>query len=127
MVFRRIAAAIACSGLLLVTTAISFAVDWSPYEICLYFMDFVVGAALAMHRLPSIALSWLVPVCLVILSVTMLLPLDYTSPTAHIIETIFSAVTISVLISTPISWLRSRFMKFIGDISYSIYLLHFVV
>jgi peptidoglycan/LPS O-acetylase OafA/YrhL len=113
--------------MLLVTTAISFAVDWSPYEICLYFMDFVVGAALAMHRLPSIALSWLVPVCLVILSVTMLLPLDYTSPTAHIIETIFSAVTISVLISTPISWLRSRFMKFIGDISYSIYLLHFVV
>src|SRR5262249_33613634 len=55
------------------------------------------------------------------------IPLSYVSPTAHIIETFFSALTISVLISTPVSWMRSRFMKFVGDISYSIYLLHFFV
>ena len=106
---------------------ISFAVEWSPYEIGLYFMDFIVGAALAMHRLPAITSAWLVPVCLAILSTTLLLPLPYKSPTAHIIETFFSALTILVLISAPVPWLRSWFMKFIGDISYSIFLLHFVV
>ena len=113
--------------MLIIATGISFTVEWSPYDICLYFMDFIVGAALAMHRLPTIASAWLVPVCLVVLSVTLLFPLSYTSPTAHIIETFFSALTISVLISTPIPWLRSWFMKFVGDISYSIFLLHFVV
>ena len=69
----------------------------------------------------------LVPVCLAVLSVTLLFPLSYKSPTAHIIETFFSALTISVLISTPIPWLRTWFMKFIGDISYSIFLIHIVV
>lgn len=113
--------------MLIIATGISFTVEYSPYEVCLYFMDFIVGATLAMHRLPTIASAWLVPVCLVILSVTLFFPLPYKSPTAHIIETFFSALTISVLISTPIPWLRSRFMKFIGDISYSIYLLHYVV
>ena len=107
--------------MLIIATAISFTVERSPYEICLYFMDFVVGAALAMHRLPAIALAWLVPVCLAVLSTTLLFPLSYKSPTAHIIETFFSALTISVLISTPIPWLRTWFMKFVGDISYSIY------
>jgi peptidoglycan/LPS O-acetylase OafA/YrhL len=113
--------------LLIIAVTISFAVEWSPYEICLYFMDFIVGSALAMRLLPPIALPWLVPVCLVILSATLFVPLSYVSPTAHIIETFFSALTISVLISTPVSWMRSRFMKFVGDISYSIYLLHFLV
>ena len=113
--------------LLIITVAISFAVEHSPYDICLYFMDFIVGAALAMHLLPPIPLPWLAPVCLVILSMTLFIPLSYVSPTAHIIETFFSALMISVLISTPIWWMRSRFMKFVGDISYSIYLLHFLV
>ena len=88
--------------MLIIATGISFTVGWSPYEISLYFVDFIVGAALAMHRLPAIALPWLVPVCLAVLSVTLLFPLSYKSPTAHIIETFFSALTISVLISTPI-------------------------
>ena len=113
--------------LLIIAVAISFAIEHSPYDICLYFMDFIVGAALAMHLLPPIPLPWLAPVCLVILSATLFIPLSYVSPTAHIIETFFSALTISVLISTPIWWMRSRFMKFVGDISYSIYLLHFLV
>ena len=90
-------------------------------------MDFIVGAALAMHLLPAIPFPWLVPVCLAVLSATLFFPLSYISPTAHLVETFFSAMVIGVLISTPIFWLRSRFMKFIGDISYSIYLLHFVV
>jgi peptidoglycan/LPS O-acetylase OafA/YrhL len=113
--------------LLIIATTVSFTIQHSPYDICLYFMDFIVGAALAMHRLPAIPLPWLVPVCLAVLSVTLFFPLSYVSPAAHLVETFFSAMVISVLISTPIFWLRSRFMKFIGDISYSIYLLHFVV
>src|SRR5262249_49282669 len=113
--------------LLIIAIAVSVTMRNSPYDICLYFMDFIVGAALAMHRLPAIPLPWLVPVCLAVLSATLFVPLSYVSPTAHLIETFFSVLTISVLISTPIPWLRARFMKFIGDISYSIYLLHFVV
>jgi peptidoglycan/LPS O-acetylase OafA/YrhL len=113
--------------MLVIATAISFTVENSPYHICLYIMDFFVGAALTMHRLPTIGSAWLVPVCLGVLSATLFLPLDYYSPIAHIIETFFAALTISMLISTPTPWLRSRFMKFVGDISYSIYLLHFVV
>jgi len=113
--------------LLIIAAVVSFAIQHSPYDICLYFMDFIVGAALAMHLLPAVPFPWLVPVCLVALSATLFLPLSYVSPTAHLVETFFSAMVISVLISTPIFWLRSRFMKFIGDISYSIYLLHFVV
>jgi peptidoglycan/LPS O-acetylase OafA/YrhL len=140
-IFNEIVASIAMPGIafvalrhprwmplmLIIATGVSFAVEWSPYEIALYFMDFIVGAAIAMHRLPAIALPWLVPVCLAVLSVTLLFPLSYTSPTAHIIETFFSALTISVLISTPIPWLRTWFMKFVGDISYSIFLLHIFV
>jgi hypothetical protein len=140
-IFNEIIASIAMPGIafvalrhprwmplmLIIATGISFTVWWSPYEISLYFVDFIVGAALAMHRLPAIALPWLVPVCLAVLSVTLLFPLSYKSPTAHIIETFFSALTISVLISTPIPWLRTWFMKFIGDISYSIFLIHTVV
>ena len=140
-IFNEIIASIAMPGIafvalrrprwmplmLIIATGISFTVEWSPYEICLYFMDFIVGAALAMHRLPAIALPWLVPVCLAVLSTTLLFPLSYKSPTAHIIETFFSALTISVLISTPIPWLRTWSMKFVGDISYSIFLLHVVV
>ena len=140
-IFNEIIASIAMPGIafvalrhprwmplmLIIATGISFTVGWSPYEISLYFVDFIVGAALAMHRLPAIALPWLVPVCLAVLSVTLLFPLSYKSPTAHIIETFFSALTISVLISTPIPWLRTWFMKFIGDISYSIFLIHIVV
>ena len=66
--------------MLIIAIAISFTVEHSPYEICLYFMDFVVGAALAMHRLPTITSAWLVPVCLVILSVTLLFPLSIHQP-----------------------------------------------
>ncbi len=113
--------------LLIIATAASFIISHSPYDIGLYFMDFIVGAALAMHRLPAIPLPWLVPGCLAVLSATLFFPLSYVSPIAHLVETFFSAIIISILISTPIAWLQSRFLTFIGDISYSIYLLHFVV
>ena len=113
--------------LLAIGIGVSFSIPHSPYETCLYFMDFIVGAALAMHRLPLILPAWLIPVCLVILSITLWLPFPYYSPTIHLIETAFSALIVAVLISRPVSWLRSRFLVFIGDISYSMYLLHYVV
>jgi peptidoglycan/LPS O-acetylase OafA/YrhL len=66
--------------LLIIATAASFMIPHSPYDIGLYFMDFIVGAALAMHRLPAIPLPWLVPICLVVLSATLFFPLSYVRP-----------------------------------------------
>ena len=139
-IFNEIIASIAMPGIafvalrrprwmplmLIIATGISFTVEWSPYEICLYFMDFIVGAALAMHRLPAIALPWLVPVCLAVLSNVVVSALLQEPDCAYNRDLLFGTDHQRADKYTD-PWLRTRFMKFVGDISYSIFLLHVVV
>jgi peptidoglycan/LPS O-acetylase OafA/YrhL len=58
-----------------------------------------------------------------------LLPIEYWSPVANLLEMVVAALIIGTLVGANerVSLLRARFPRFIGDISYSIYLLHFVV
>jgi peptidoglycan/LPS O-acetylase OafA/YrhL len=58
-----------------------------------------------------------------------LLPLEYWSPTANLLEMIVAALIIGTLVGADdrVCLLQSRFPRFLGDISYSIYLLHFLV
>jgi len=64
-----------------------------------------------------------------LLLTTQHLPLPYYSPFAHLIDTGLSVVIIGVLVGAPnpSGVLRSRFSLLIGDVSYSIYLLHYPV
>jgi peptidoglycan/LPS O-acetylase OafA/YrhL len=108
--------------------------NYTIYHSALFFMDFVVGAALAvgalnpiLHNLPASRL--LIVAGLVGLSLTRFLPIaDYFSPTAHLIETVLAALVIGLLAEREAPKLmRSAPLRFIGKISYSIYLLFFVV
>jgi peptidoglycan/LPS O-acetylase OafA/YrhL len=80
--------------LMVMAVAISYLFgNYTIYHSALFFMDFVVGAALAvgalnplLNNLPVSRL--LIPVGLIGLSLTRFLPItDYFSPTAHLIET----------------------------------------
>jgi peptidoglycan/LPS O-acetylase OafA/YrhL len=121
--------------LMVMAVAISYLFgSYTIYHSALFFIDFVVGAALAvgalnplLHNLPVSRL--LIPVGLIGLSLTRFLPItDYFSPTAHLIETVLAALVIGLLAEreTP-KFMRSAPLLFIGEISYSIYLLFFAV
>jgi peptidoglycan/LPS O-acetylase OafA/YrhL len=108
---------------------------YTYYNFGLYFVDFVAGAALAMPENPvarairDSPARPLVAVGLVALSLTQFIPLSYYSPTAHIIETALATGIIGLLVYAKqrIGYLSSKALVFIGDISFSIYLLHYVV
>jgi peptidoglycan/LPS O-acetylase OafA/YrhL len=119
--------------LLAVTVSYLFG-SFTPYRSALFLMDFVVGAALAggvfnplIHRVHFI--GWTVIGGLLALTVTRFLPFDYYSPTAHLIETCFAAILVGLLAEGKqrLDWMKTPALLFIGEISYSIYLLHFVV
>ena len=113
---------------------VSFTIPNTYYHVTLYLVDFVVGAGLA---IPLLAVSLfrnaparpLVGIGLVILACMQLLPIEYWSPVANLLEMVVAALIIGTLVGATerVSLLRARFPRFIGDISYSIYLLHFVV
>jgi peptidoglycan/LPS O-acetylase OafA/YrhL len=111
--------------------------DRTYYNIGMYYMDFIVGAGLAI--LPSATRSFLrrnpTPSLIILIGAALLiipsqfLPLAYYSPTANMIEAILAALIIATLTysTAPIGLMRSRVMLFLGDISYSVYLIHYVV
>ena len=108
---------------------VSFTIPNTYYHVTLYLVDIVVGAGLAM---PGLAVSLfrnaparpLVGVGLVILACMQLLPIEYRSPVANLLEMVVAALIIGTLVGANerVSLLRARFPRFIGDISYSIYL-----
>ena len=113
---------------------VSFVAPNTYYHITMYLVDFIVGAALA---IPGLAASLfrnaparpLVGVGLMTLACTQFLPLDYWSPAVNLLEMTVATLIVGTLIGAAgtVYLLRSRFLLFLGDISYSIYLLHFVV
>jgi peptidoglycan/LPS O-acetylase OafA/YrhL len=147
-IFIEIVASIALPGIAFVTLhrqgwypwmltiaiLISLAYPNSYYHVTMYFMDFVIGAALAIpdmaHRLFSKApANRLVFGCLAALACTQFLPGAYYNPFVHLGETILAATVIGLVIGAKerVEWLASPILLFIGDISFSIYLLHYVV
>jgi peptidoglycan/LPS O-acetylase OafA/YrhL len=123
-------------GILTVSLIISFAFgNYTYYHISLYFVDFVVGAFIAMPGNLIYRVSAVLParaifsVSLLGLVLSQYIPLDYYSPTVHLCETLLAAVGICILVAakTRISVMKSGPLLFLGDISYSIYLLHFVI
>jgi peptidoglycan/LPS O-acetylase OafA/YrhL len=123
-------------GLLAAGILISYASgEHTYYNIGLYFMDFIVGAWLAMPNGPAATLFRSLParplfaVSMIVMALTQFLPSTYYSPTAHLIETALSAWVIGLLVfpEARIGVMASRPLLFIGDVSFSIYLLHYVV
>jgi peptidoglycan/LPS O-acetylase OafA/YrhL len=120
--------------LLIAAVLLSFPFGKTIYHVTIYFMDFIVGAGLAMpgvasrlfRRAPA---ALLVALAFIAMAMEQWLPLDYWSPVAHVIETALAALIIGVLIGAEqrIAVLKSRFLLFVGDISYSTYLLHYAV
>jgi peptidoglycan/LPS O-acetylase OafA/YrhL len=107
------------------------------YLIGLYTVDFFIGAWLATagrdfaafnERLRPHAKLIFATLCLAI-SLTQFLPTDYYSPLAALIEAGLACGMISLLVYCrgEVRWLNSRVALFIGDISYSIYLVHYLV
>lgn len=112
---------------------LSFAWPDTYYHTTMYLMDFIVGAGLATSSVSrwfsNMPARIAVVIGLLLLACSQLLPLDYYSPLAHAPETVVSALIIGSLVGGQqrVSWLGSRVLLFIGDISYSVYLLHFPV
>ena len=113
---------------------VSFLVPNTYYHVTLYLVDFVVGVGLAVFGLVvglfrNAPARSLVCIGLIALACMQFLPLDYWSPLANLLEMAVAASIIGTLVgaSERVYLLRSRFLRFLGDISYSIYLLHFLV
>lgn len=116
-------------ALLGVAALVSVVIPNTYYHTTMYMVDFVVGAALAAPWMTPFRLPPIIPVAaMVCLSTTQWLPLTYWSPFANLIELGLATVTIGTLVATrrP-EWMASRPLLFIGDVSYSLYLLHFPV
>lgn len=124
--------------LLGMTLLISVVIPNTYYHTTMYFMDFVVGAGLThpcvtkMTSTSSIPIRPALVICLLAFMVERFIPLPYYSPVVHLLETVLAAATIVLVISAHhrtvhLRLLNSRIMLFLGDISYSVYLLHFPV
>ena len=121
----------------LVALAASFTLNFVYYNLMLYLFDFFVGAAIAViptglrsllasPRLPTGLIAYLVTAGLI---TSQYLPLSYYSPFAALYEAVLAATLISLLVYSKLDLpaLRSRVAVYLGDISYSVYLLHFTV
>lgn len=107
------------------------------YLLGLYLVDFFIGAWLATtgrefaalnERLRPHANLIFSALCIAI-CFTQFLPTDYYSPVAALVEAAMACTMISILVHCrgEVRWLNSKLALFIGDISYSIYLVHYLV
>ncbi|MBR0829864.1 acyltransferase [Bradyrhizobium manausense] len=122
--------------LIVVLTVLSFVVR---SEKTVYLVEFAIGGSLAFFPLgrmrlrPNIARLLAAAVLVVLLFSRQLGPWpfqqDYHAPTPAMIEALAAAVLILIITENPSSFalLRSRIGLFIGDVSYSLYLLHFPI
>lgn len=104
------------------------------YHTTMYFMDFVVGAGLA---IPGVAETiffraparHMVAACLFGLAMTQEIGTDYWNPWVHLGETWFAYNIIGTLIGAErrVAILKSPVLILLGDISFSLYLLHYVI
>jgi peptidoglycan/LPS O-acetylase OafA/YrhL len=125
-------------ALTLVALVASFVIDDKIYYLLgLYLVDFFIGASIAVlpagilailksPRLPTGPIALLAAVGLV---VSQYLPLPYYSPVAALYEATLAALLIALIVHSKLDWpaLRSPVAVYLGDISYSVYLLHFFV
>jgi len=112
----------------------SFTIPNTYYHVTLYLVDFVVGAGLAIPGLATrlfrnAPARLLVGIGLVMLAGIRFLPLDYWSPAANLLELAVATLIIGTLTGAneTVFVFKSRVLRFLGDISYGIYLLHFAV
>jgi peptidoglycan/LPS O-acetylase OafA/YrhL len=124
------------AGLLAAALLVSYTVGpYTYYLVGLYFVDFVAGAVMAMPGSPAPALFRNVPAPILVgfgllaLSLTQFIPLGYYDPSANVIEIALATMVIATLVYAErrVRILSARWMVLVGDISYSIYLLHYVV
>jgi peptidoglycan/LPS O-acetylase OafA/YrhL len=113
---------------------VSLTIPSTYYHVTLYLVDFVVGAGLAIPGLATRLFQnaptrLLVSIGLMVLACTRFLPLEYWSPAANLLELAAATLIIGALIGSneKVYLFRSRVLRCFGDISYGIYLLHFVV
>jgi peptidoglycan/LPS O-acetylase OafA/YrhL len=55
------------------------------------------------------------------------LDVDYQNPIINLVEAFFSTCLVAMIVTRPngISWLRSPILVWLGNISFSVYLIHF--
>jgi peptidoglycan/LPS O-acetylase OafA/YrhL len=122
----------------LVALAASFIIDDRIYYLLgLYFVDFFIGASLgvlpagilAVLKSPRLPAGPIAAVAAAGLVVSQYLPVTYYSPWAALYEATLAALLIALLVYSKLDCpaLRSPLAQHLGDISYSVYLLHFVV
>jgi peptidoglycan/LPS O-acetylase OafA/YrhL len=107
------------------------------YHLGLYGVDFFVGVELAilgergrrMFAMTRPIASWLMAACGLGLTFSLFLQTNYYSPWAAALEAVLAAGLIGLVVHSGVEVraLKSRVALFLGDISYSLYLLHFLV
>lgn len=110
------------------------------YGALFYPMDFQIGVLIALlfSRKPELRRPspfWLLLFALGVLAdgggrglVLLILPnLTQTDPLMHLVEVAGAAAIITAVIAGPLPFLRNGMVKGLGDISYSVYLLHFPI
>ena len=113
-------------------------VGFTPFAVGVYLVDFAIGAAICvlpeaarrLFRMPN----WAATVCLVVLAIVLLqfrlyFDVKYDDPLMQLIEAVCAAAIISFFVhgGATVGVLCSKPMSFLGDISYSLYLLHYPV
>jgi peptidoglycan/LPS O-acetylase OafA/YrhL len=107
------------------------------YHVGLYAVDFFLGVQIAILGPRGRALvaaarpfaGWLIAACGIGLILSLYLPFDYYDPRAATIEAGLATALIGLVVysGVEVRLLKSRLALFLGDISYSLYLLHFLV
>lgn len=110
--------------------------DWLPYHLGLYGFDVLVGAWLATARPDRFAplrrgnaAPILCGIAAAGLVTSQLWPGPYYDPAVHVIEVVLAATIVACLVHAPAPFaaMRSRRLLRLGEVSYSVYLLHYVV